>query len=194
MKTILYILIAIITVLAALQFMSFRSTSNIEEYQFKLIEKIGDIEVREYSNAVFIQTQLETNKYEEISSDGFRTLAGYIFGNNSENQKIAMTSPVTVDMSDERNMYFMVPSNYSISDLPKPNSNNIKIITKPNQKVAAIAFSGWANESKIQEQISKLKSVLDENKMKHTGNFQFLGYNPPYEVINRKNEVIVELL
>jgi hypothetical protein len=29
--------------------------------------------------------------------------------------------------------------------------------------------------------------------LEHKENFEYLGYNPPYQMINRKNEVLVEL-
>jgi hypothetical protein len=59
--------------------------------------------------------------------------------------------------------------------------------------MAAISFSGWANDEKIDAYKQKLKSALDTEKIEYTNRFYFLGYNPPYEVFNRKNEIIVEL-
>jgi hypothetical protein len=59
--------------------------------------------------------------------------------------------------------------------------------------MAAITFGGWANDAKIAKYKSKLIALLAENKIKHTHNFSVLGYNPPYEVLVRRNEVIVEL-
>jgi hypothetical protein len=35
--------------------------------------------------------------------------------------------------------------------------------------------------------------LLDINQIKYTNNFSLLGYNPPYELFFRKNEIIVEL-
>ena len=57
-------------------------------------------------------------------------LAGYIFGGNETNQKIAMTSPVSMSMNDSTEMKFMIPSNYELEDLPKPNNENIKFNMK----------------------------------------------------------------
>jgi hypothetical protein len=34
---------------------------------------------------------------------------------------------------------------------------------------------------------------LAKAKIAHTNAFTFLGYNPPFEVVNRRNEVVVEL-
>jgi hypothetical protein len=35
---------------------------------------------------------------------------------------------------------------------------------------------------------------LEKHNLTHTGKFSYLGYNPPFEVINRRNEVAVELI
>ena len=44
----------------------------------------------------------------------------------------------------------------------------------------------------------KYKSILIDELVKENLNFihkfTFLGYNPPYEVMNRRNEVMVELI
>jgi hypothetical protein len=63
----------------------------------------------------------------------------------------------------------------------------------PQKKMAAITFSGWANDKKIEKYKAKLVSVLAENNIKHNNTFSVLGYNPPYEVLFRRNEIIVEL-
>lgn len=105
-----------------------------------------------------------------------------------------MISPLIVDISENREMQFMLPSNYKLDQLPAPNSSSIEFIQKKKQGSAAITFQGWANESKIQVYIDKLNDILDKRNIKHLGNLAFYGYNPPYELINRRNEVIVELI
>ena len=50
-----------------------------------------------------------------------------------------------------------------------------------------------ANYEKIRKYRQKLKSASNEESIKHTNNFYFLGYNPPFDFFNRKNELIVEL-
>lgn len=193
MKITITILSIIFIAFIALQLMSFKSTSQTEMYSYEVLRTVGSIEIRKYHKALFIKTNLKPNKYEKVSSIGFRTLAGYIFGDNSSNQKIAMTSPVVMDMTESKSMYFMIPHKYERKDLPSPNNDDIEFIEKSAHVVAAVSFSGWANEEKIQSYISKLKIQLKENSIAHTNKFQFLGYNPPYEIINRRNEVIVEL-
>ena len=63
----------------------------------------------------------------------------------------------------------------------------------PAKTVAAITFGGWANDDKIEKYKEKLISALDADGISYTNRFYFLGYNPPFDLINRKNEIIVEL-
>ena len=59
--------------------------------------------------------------------------------------------------------------------------------------MAAIRFGGWANDERIKEHQEKLIQLLKSQKLEHTGKFVFFGYNPPYTVVGRRNEVAVEL-
>ena len=74
-----------------------------------------------------------------------------------------------------------------------PQNSNIEFIEMPERMIAAVTFSGWANNEKIARYRLALEEMLKENGIKHTGRFSVLGYNPPYEFLFRRNEVIVEL-
>ena len=130
---------------------------------------------------------------ESHASKGFSILAGYIFGNNERNEKISMTSPVSMSLEDSMTMMFMVPRQFNKNMLPKPNQSGIEFKEEPAKTVAAIRFSGWANDTKIEKYKQNLKTALDTEGIKYSNQFYFFGYNAPYEVFNRKNEVIVEL-
>ena len=39
-----------------------------------------------------------------------------------------------------------------------------------------------------------LMNEIVKEKLSYINKFSFLGYNPPYEVMNRRNEVVVELI
>ena len=142
---------------------------------------------------MFTSVQLSGNTYKDASSKGFSILAGYIFGGNDKNEKIAMTSPVAMSLQDSMTMMFMVPKKFNKETLPQPNQSQIQFQEEPAKTVAAITFGGWANDEKIEKYKQILKSALDAEGITHTNRFYFLGYNPPFEVFNRKNEIIVEL-
>lgn len=169
------------------------SVSEIESHQYEVLKRFDGFEIRKYEEALFSSVILNSSSYNEISSNGFRQLAGYIFGGNSNNQKIAMTSPVIMELDEMSKMMFMVPSEYQQGDLPTPNNPNIFFENKPAVVVAAIRFGGWANDQKIERNLQILKEFLVKNKIPFKDNFSFLGYNPPYDVINRRNEIIVEV-
>ena len=120
-------------------------------------------------------------------------MAGYIFGGNEKNEKIAMTSPVAMSLDDSMIMMFMVPKKFKKETLPKPNQPEIKFREEPAKKVAAITFSGWADDEKIAKFKQELIAALNAENIKFSTRFYFLGYNAPYEFFNRRNEIIVEL-
>ena len=193
MKTASILLGIIAIVFVGIQLFSLKSQKNIETYPYVVNKKYDQFEIRSYKATLFTSVKLSTKKYKEASSKGFSILAGYIFGNNNRNEKIEMTSPVSMSLKDSTTMMFMVPKKYKKETLPQPNLSNIKFKEEPAKTVAAINFNGWANDKKIKKYKQKLKDALDKEGILYKNRFQFLGYNAPYEVFNRKNEIIVEL-
>jgi len=193
MKIFLIILGVLLLVFIAIQVFGFMSQRNIETYSYELIKKYKGFEVRMYEESLFTSVKLPKTEYKEMSSKGFSILAGYIFGGNESNEKIAMTSPVSMSLEDSMTMMFMVPKKYDKEDLPKPDQTKIEFHKEPAKKVAAISFGGWANDEKIEKYKNKLISALDKEGLPYANRFYFFGYNAPYEVFNRKNEIIVDL-
>ena len=179
--------------LIAFQFTVIKSTNSTKRYNYDVEKEIGEVEIRNYPNAIFAKIDLSEESYNKMANKGFRVLASYIFGGNSEEKSIAMTSPVIMEMNETHSMEFMMPTEYSIESLPIPKNTEIKIINKESWKAASIKFGGYANDEKIEEHIIKLKSILAQNNIKHKNNFKFFGYNPPYQLVGRRNEVVVEL-
>lgn len=193
MKILLIFFGLVLLVFLAIQFFAMRGQRNIEIYPYEVYKKYEAFEIRNYEASLFTSVKLSTNAYKEASSKGFSILAGYIFGGNERNEKIAMTSPVTMSLEDTMTMMFMVPKKTKKEMLPQPKQSQIAFREEPAKTVAAIAFGGWANDEKIEKYKEQLKAALDAKGITYTNRFYFLGYNPPYEVFNRKNEVIVEL-
>lgn len=193
MKIILSIFGIILMLFVISQLFFLNSQRNIETYAFTIIDSYETIEIRQYEASLFTSVQMPSNNYRKTSSKGFSVLAGYIFGGNDKEEKIAMTSPVTMSLKDSTTMLFLVPKKYTRDNLPVPNDSSIEFKDVPEKKVAAISFGGWANDSKIASFKKKLIDVLESKGIHYTDNFYFLGYNAPMEVFNRKNEIIVEL-
>lgn len=193
MKITLIALSSILLIFIGYKMVKSKSDPGIESYPYKVISKDDKIEIRQYEPALFTSVKLSGNNYSSESSNGFRVLAGYIFGSNSENEKIAMTSPVSMSLEDSMEMMFMVPAEYNKEDLPDPDDKNIKFVEVPAKVMAAISFGGWSNDEKIEKYKKELIEHLSQKNIEYTDRFYFYGYNAPYDVVNRKNEVLVEL-
>ena len=90
MKTLLIILAVIVLIWIAYGYFS----SRVKEPKFGVTEKKDGYEIREY--APYIEARVKVaGEYREAMTTGFRILAGYIFGGNTQKQSIAMTAPVT---------------------------------------------------------------------------------------------------
>ena len=193
MKALLIVLGVILLAFIIVQLYAINGQRNIETYPYVVNKKYEAFEIRSYEATLFTSVQLTGNKYKDASSKGFSILAGYIFGGNENNEKIAMTSPVAMSLEDSMTMMFMVPKKFKKETLPQPDQSQIKFREEPAKTVAAITFGGWANDEKIEKYKQQLKSALDSEGIIYTNRFYFFGYNAPFEFFNRKNEVIVEL-
>ena len=193
MKTTIIISTSIIIVTMILILIS-RSTAQTEQHKYEVIKEFESFEVRKYESAIFSSVKINKKDYKSMSSEGFRILAGYIFGNNESNEKIAMTSPVAMEFGDSSKMMFMVPKAYSLDNLPEPKNNKIVFEKKDEKVMAAIRFGGWADDEKIEKYKALLIEAVEKEGFSHNNQFLFLGYNPPYDVVNRRNEVVVELI
>jgi hypothetical protein len=187
------VLLVIIIAFTIIQLYFIYGQRNIERYPYVVKTKYKRFEIRNYETTLFASVKLTTKGYKNSSSEGFSILAGYIFGNNERNEKISMTSPVSMSLGDFMTMMFMVPKKFNKDMLPKPNQSGIEFKEEPAKTVAAIMFNGWANGTKIEKYKQNLKAALDAEGIKYSNQFYFFGYNAPFEVFNRKNEVIVVL-
>ena len=183
----------LLAVFVGIQLFALKSQHNIETYPYKVVEEFDSFEIRRYEARLFSAVKISYGDYKSTSSQGFSVLAGYIFGGNDRNEKIAMTAPVAMTIEDSMTMRFMVPKKWNKKQLPKPNQSNINFVEEPEKLVAAIKFKGWANDKKIQRYKKQLITALKHEGIPHLNKFELYGYNAPYEVFNRRNDIIVEL-
>lgn len=185
---------AILLILIIAQSFTIMSTKNTENQQYTVVLKEKEFEVRFYPATTIATINSSAKSYKDLSGSGFRKLAGYIFGGNESDTKIAMTTPVHMDINDTMSsMSFVMPTKYSQENLPKPNDPNVIIKKTKDEYVAAINFGGFASDNDMKVYSSKLASLLKERKIVTIGNFRYLGYNPPYQLIGRRNEIIVSV-
>lgn len=194
MKKIMKITIIIIIMLFIVQqLLSSNATRKTETPEYEVLQTMERVEIRKYPGLIMASTKMGPNGYSKESGNGFRTIAGYIFGGNESNQQISMTSPVMVEMSDTMKMSFIMPSSYALDNLPDPDSPQVLLHEENSRTMAVIRYGGFSNDQKFEEYKEILAKTLEQNNIQVKGPFMYFGYNPPYELINRRNEVAVEI-
>lgn len=168
--------------------------SSIETPDYEVLRVLGrKAEIRRYPELILAQTEMNAASYNENSSMGFRRVAGYIFGGNVEGEKIAMTSPVVMEMGTQTQMAFVMPKQYKIEDLPQPNSQQVQLTKKEARTLAVLRFGGYSDDAKIQEKAAELRALLQKEQIAYTDKLIYMGYNAPWDFIGRRNEVAFEL-
>ena len=169
-------------------------SSSIETPEYEVLRVLGKkAEIRRYPSLVLAQTDLDSNTYSQNSSLGFRRVAGYIFGANDKGEKIAMTSPVVMEMGARTQLAFVMPKQYKMEALPHPNSTTVKIERKAERTLAVLRFGGYTNDQKIEKKAAELRDLLRKEGILHEAKLIYMGYNAPWDFIGRRNEVAFEL-
>lgn len=179
-----------------------------EEPKYTVSLKEGDFEVRDYPAMVAAEVTV-TGDRQEASSEGFKLLAGYIFGGNTRKQSIAMTAPVVqapgesekiamtapvlqTGQAGQWTVRFLMPSEYTLETLPKPNDERVKLLPVPPARQAVLQFSGLAREDDIVAQTALLNKFVAVNKLQPLGTPTLARYNPPWTPwFMRRNEIMV---
>jgi hypothetical protein len=165
-----------------------------ETQKYEVIYTKDNFEIRSYPEAILATVKMN-GTYDNSRNSGFQVLAGYIFGGNEDNQQIAMTSPVRMSGNEKLNtMSFVLPSEMEFDKLPEPKDKRVLLHKSKPMYTASVKFGGYANESDIAKHKEKLSEILKELNLQHTGSFEFLGYNSPFQPVNRRNEVQVEIV
>jgi hypothetical protein len=194
MKIFIIIFILIIAVIVVFQFVMFLTINKTEKQKYTVVLKDKGFEIRFYPSATLATIRSDAKTYKELSNPGFRKLAGYIFGGNETGTKISMTSPVQMDINDSfSTMSFVMPSAYQTENLPKPKDPGIVLKKTNDEYVAAIKFGGFASDRNLKFHSEKLQRLLKEKGITSQGHYRYLGYNPPFQFIGRRNEIIISV-
>jgi hypothetical protein len=167
-----------------------------EQPNYKIIAKVDNKEIRKYDSYIIAKTTI-TGSFKDAQSKGFRILAGYIFGKNKSQQKIAMTAPVVISPNENKTwtMTFSMPSKFTLESLPVPTDERVKIEKIEGKLVAALTFSGFWNESINAKKAQELTHWMkDYKEYQISSRPMFAGYNPPWTIpLLRRNEMLIEL-
>ena len=186
--------------------------SKTEEVPYSVVETVHNLEIRQYQNRLVIETLVRSSRLTE--TEGFHTLASFIFGKNKEHKKIAMTSPVEVRENDRcaagsgpgdallgklgssgMIMRFNLPQDLKEDEIPTPLDVNINISKADVQLIAVVRFTGAWDESAFQERAQGLLADLQTTMYRQIGPISSFRYDPPWTLTCfRRNEIAVPVL
>ena len=180
--------------------------SNVEQPKYQVVESSNNIEIRDYAPMIVAEAEVSGDRRDAIGK-GFRTIADYIFGNNTTAQKvpmtapvaqqgsekIAMTAPVTAQQAeDEYVVSFTMPSDYSMDNLPRPNHAAVSIEPVDSHLAAVAKFGGYFSESKADRAESELQAWITQQGLTAVGEPIVAQYDPPWKPgFARRNEIMI---
>ena len=205
-----YIIVAIILSITSACSIPFTSW---EQPTYTVLKKDGDFELREYDPYIIAEVEVKNKNNDDATSEGFRILADYIFGNNTTQTEIAMTSPVRVEESEEiamtspvkvdrdmRNdiwrVSFVLPSKWTLATVPLPNNNRITLKEMPQENIIAVRFSWFMSEEKIEKYEIELTNWARRNRFEVITPVMTAIYDPPFWTLPflRRNEVLLGVM
>ncbi|MFO1150460.1 MAG: heme-binding protein [Alsobacter sp.] len=179
-----------------------------EQPAYRVEARSGDFEVRLYAPMVVAEVSVGGTRDAAVN-EGFRILAGYIFGANEPAAKIAMTAPVTQQAGERIAMTapvtqagtaggwivrFTMPASWTLQTLPRPKDNRIRIVPVPERRMAAVRFSGLRTDARLQGEAERLEDFVRSRKLQPQGPAVYAYYDPPWTLpFLRRNEVLQEV-
>lgn len=178
-----------------------------ESPRYRVTKTMGSVEIREYEPYIVAEAEVD-GPLEDAGNQGFRILAGYIFGDNRSNAKVAMTAPVTQEKvesekiamtapvtqertGDRFTIRFMMPSEYTLDSLPTPNDERVRFREVADEKMAAIQYSGRWTKRNYEAHLAELLGTLRDNGFEAVGEPVWARYDPPFKPwFMRRNEIL----
>lgn len=171
-------------VLLSLFYFSNIMAQKYETQPYELIQNFEEAELRFYPPVMKIQ-----------SNGDFGSLFQYISGSNETGAKIAMTTPVQMgNTSGEPVMQFVLPSSYNSENTPQANSKNVTVLESEQGHYLAIQYGGYTMDWREKKAANRLREIAKNQGLEISGEPILLVYNSPFDVFNRKNEVLYKVI
>jgi hypothetical protein len=182
----------------------------IEEPEYQVVRQLPDVELRQYA-AYTVAEVLVPGPAGDAGGQAFPILAGYIFGKNKGDRKLAMTAPVTqtavpvkLEMTAPVSqaaaasggfvVQFVLPRGVTVASAPVPTDARVQLREVLPSRVAVIRYSGLWSASNDGEHLAKLQAALRAADLAWTGEPVVSRYDPPFKPwFMRRNEIWLHL-
>lgn len=177
--------------------------SGTEEPRFELLAQPNGLEIRRYAPRLAAETEVAADEAAS-REQGFRLLAGYIFGGNRGSARIAMTAPVAQEpvriamtapvaqsaTAAGHRIRFLLPA--ALRDPPVPNDPQVRVVEVPAETYAVLRFTGSTSPQSVADAQARLRAALGDTAWLAAGPTTAWFYDPPWTIpALRRNEVAV---
>lgn len=179
----------------------------VEEAEYTVLREEDPFELRMYESHILAETTVD-GYFEDAGNEAFGRLFKYISGNNKQQQKVAMTSPVGQKPSSRKiemtspvgqqkqdgkwSVSFMMPASFTLETTPEPKDPNVFIRQVPARHIASVRYSGFWSEKGYRRNLEKLRDWISKTGLRVVGEPIWARYNPPFiPWFLRRNEILV---
>lgn len=180
-----------------------------EKLAYEVERTYEGLELRRYVPHVVAEVVVR-GSFEEAGNRAFRTLFGYISGQNRSAGKVAMTAPVTqhdsqqVAMSapvqqrgtgaGEYAVAFVLPSSLTLDHAPVPTNPEVQLHQRPPALVAALGYRGRWTRTSFEHHHQELQRAIRGAGLTPVGGPTWARFDPPFVPwFLRRNEVLQEV-
>ena len=180
-----------------------------EEPDFKIIERVNGIEIRDYA-AYMVAEVVVDGSAEQAGNLAFPILAAYIFGKNKGARKLAMSAPVIQTAEPIKLamnapvtqtatpfgflVQFVLPKDITMANAPEPIDSQVKLREIAATRVGVIRYSGFWSDANYNQHLATLQQSLKAANLAWQGTPVYSRYDPPFMPwFLRRNEIWLHL-
>jgi hypothetical protein len=192
----------------------FTARNAYETARYRVLASDGDFQIRDYADLVLVST---TMQFKAQGNDGsFSRLFRYISGDNGQQQKVAMTTPVFMERGSDTmedgtkpsqtsgdtnptelqrgQMAFVVPEDVASTGAPSPANPNVILRERKGGRFAAVRFAGRMDDESLRQKESELRQWMKQQQLIANGPVEYAGYDPPWTPgFLRRNEILIRV-
>lgn len=181
----------------------------VEEPAYTIVQRFPAFEIRQYAGYAVAEVVVP-GPGSDAGNRAFPILAGYIFGKNKGERKLAMTAPVTqaatpvklemtapVTQSASQDGFlvqFVLPAGVSAANAPEPLDSRIRLRDMPPKRIAVIRYSRFWSQSNYDQHLARLQEAMREAGIAWQGEPVLSRYDGPMTPwFMRRNEIWLAL-
>ena len=186
-----------------------------EQQPFDVVRRCAGFDLRRYPAHVVAEVTVRSS-FDSAGSIAFRSLFGYITGQNVSKSSLAMTAPVVQSLASEKPasekiamtapvvqrtegegeyvIAFVLPASMTADTAPAPTNPQVDIRTVEASLAAAKAYSGRWTQSSYDRHCAELQEAVLSEGLRPVGAPRFARFDPPFKPwFMRRNEVVLDV-